>query len=104
VRDDSWVPHVGEGEREGLYWFGFWLPGSRTASPYWAEGLPRAFYSFSISFWFSFSCFLFLFLSFAKMLQINSNHFQKFSKNQCNDLTLQENSFSELEQDFQKVS
>jgi hypothetical protein len=40
---------------------------------------------------FSFSVFLFLLYLLQKMLQINSNHFQKFSKNQCNDLTLQEN-------------
>jgi hypothetical protein len=42
-------------------------------------------------FFFFFFCFLISFVSFAKMLQIISNHFQKFSRIQCNDLTLQEN-------------
>jgi hypothetical protein len=35
---------------------------------------------FLISFLFLFFCFLNSFVSFAKMLQINSNHFQEFSK------------------------
>jgi hypothetical protein len=53
-----------------------------------APGLFLVFFFFS-----SFLLFLFSisFISFAKLLQINSNHFQKNSKNQCNDLTLQEN-------------
>jgi hypothetical protein len=49
-------------------------------------GFPGPFSYFL--FFFFFFCFLNSFISFAKMLQINSNHFQKFSKNQCNDLTL----------------
>jgi hypothetical protein len=58
------------------------------------------FFDFFLVFFFLFSVFIFG----KKKLQFKSNHFQKFSKNQCNDLTLQENYFTELEQDFQKVS
>jgi hypothetical protein len=47
-----------------------------------------------IVFLFSFLLFSFLFsfsfITFANLIQIRPNHFQKFSKNQCNDLTLQE--------------
>jgi hypothetical protein len=57
---------------------------------YWAESFPGVLFLFSFLFFFFFY-FLISFVSSAKMLQINSNHFQKFSKNQCNDLTLQEN-------------
>jgi hypothetical protein len=59
---------------------------------FWAERVPRGPFSYFLFFSsFSFSVFLFLLYLLQKMLQINSNHFQKFSKNQCNDLTLQEN-------------
>jgi hypothetical protein len=57
----------------------------------WAEPFPSALFLFFPFFFLFFFCFLYFFISFAKMLQINSNHFQKNSKNQCNDLTLQEN-------------
>jgi hypothetical protein len=58
----------------------------------WAGSVPLGlFFVFFLFFLFSILYFLFSFLSFAKMLQFKSNHFQKFSKNQCNDLTLQEN-------------
>jgi hypothetical protein len=36
------------------------------------------------------------------MLQINSNHFLKFSKNQCNDLTLQETGFQNWNKIFKR--
>jgi hypothetical protein len=45
-------------------------------------GSPRPFFIFFISFPFYFSDFLVSLLSFARMLQIHSNHFQKLSKNQ----------------------
>jgi hypothetical protein len=54
---------------------------------------PRRPFSFSNSFSFSFSVFPISFIQFAKIPQINSNHFQKFSKIQCNALTQQENYF-----------
>jgi hypothetical protein len=68
------------GERRQRYPFGFarcWASGRFFG---WAESVPAAFYSFSKIFWFSFS--YFLFLSFARMLQIISNFFLKFSRNQ----------------------
>jgi hypothetical protein len=46
---------------------------------------------FLLFFLFSFSGFPISFILFANLIQIKPNHFQKFSKNQCNDLTLQEN-------------
>jgi hypothetical protein len=78
-----------EGERDtflGLFPAGPWA--SSDPRP---NRVPAAFYSFSFFFSLFFFCFLYSFILFAKMLQINSNHFQKYSKNQCNDLTLQEN-------------
>jgi hypothetical protein len=56
----------------------------------WAGSVPLGLLFFC-SLLFSFFYFLFSFLSFTKMLQFKSNHFQKNSENQCNDLTLQEN-------------
>jgi hypothetical protein len=54
------------------------------------NGVPWPFFYFYFVFFFSFLIFRFVSKSFAKRLQFNSNHFQKFSKNPCNDLTLQE--------------
>jgi hypothetical protein len=68
----------------------------------WAERVASALFHFYFVFFFFFFSFLIYFVSFAKMLQINSNHFQKFSKNQCNDLTLQKTSFSEFGTRFSK--
>jgi hypothetical protein len=45
----------------------------------WTEKLPAAFSAFLNSFSFFFFCFLVYFPTFAKMFQINSNHFLKFS-------------------------
>jgi hypothetical protein len=59
----------------GLGLVGLWAPSE--AGP---KAIPRAFSYFLFFFLFSFSGFLFLFLSFAKMLQINSNFFHKFCK------------------------
>jgi hypothetical protein len=63
---------------------GIWAPGW----PRWLRLLLSPFFLFCFPF-LLFSVFLISFVSFAKMLQINSNQFLKFSKNQCNDLTLQ---------------
>jgi hypothetical protein len=57
----------------------------------WAGMVPGAIFYFYFIFFFSFSVFLISFILFANLIQIKPNHFQKFSKNQCNDLTLQEN-------------
>jgi hypothetical protein len=46
----------------------------------WAEWLPRGLFLFYFIFFFFFFCFLISLILFAKMLQINSNHFQNFSK------------------------
>jgi hypothetical protein len=81
---------VGEGEGRG-YRFGEKVSGLQVDSGLGRKGFPRVLFLFSFLFFFFFFCFLISFVSFAKMLQINSNHFQKFSKNQCNDLALQEN-------------
>jgi hypothetical protein len=67
------------------------LLGHGLASSLGRNGAPWPFSYFLFFSSFSFSVFLFLLYYLQKMLQINSNHFQKFSKNQCNDLTLQEN-------------
>jgi hypothetical protein len=91
VGDDRWVPPVSEGEREEGCTGSGEVSGPRARFFVGPKGLPGVLFLFSFLFFFFFFCFLISFVSFAKMLQINSNQFQKFSKNQCNDLTLQEN-------------
>jgi hypothetical protein len=60
---------------------GLYVAGPRGDSSAGPNRSPWPFILFLISFLvFSFSYFLFLFLSFAKMLQTNSNFFLKFSK------------------------
>jgi hypothetical protein len=77
---DAWGPRVGEGERgggtdSGQRRFGPWVP-----FLIWAEGFPRPFSIFFSSLLLFFFLFSNSFVSFAKKLQINSNHFQEFSK------------------------
>jgi hypothetical protein len=70
-----------------------------------ASGRPKwlRFFSLFFLFWFFSFCFLFGFISFAKLFQINSNHFQKFSKIQGKVLNQQQTCFSKMKQDFQKA-
>jgi hypothetical protein len=83
-RDDRWGPPVSEGREGRGYRFGegaSWAAGLIWS---WARWFPRG--PFSIFIFLSLFPFLFSisFVSFAKRLQINSNHFQKFSKIQNN--------------------
>jgi hypothetical protein len=89
--DDRWVPPVSRRKEKR------WVPvrerryGPRADSVTGPNRFPGSISIFISSFLLFFFCFLISFVSFAKMHQINSNHFQKFSKNQSNDLTLQKN-------------
>jgi hypothetical protein len=78
---DRWVPPVIRGREEEGTLSGClvrWAAGRFGVGP---ERVPAVQFSyFSCSFSFSFFCFLISILSFANMLQINSNHFQEFSK------------------------
>jgi hypothetical protein len=57
-----------------------WLAGPRASLTSGPKGFPRGPSLFFCSLSFSLFCFLISFVDFAKLLQINSNHFQKFSK------------------------
>jgi hypothetical protein len=78
-------------EGEGDTVSGLFPAGPRASSDPRPNRVPAAFYSFSFFFSLFLFCFFILSYHLQKKLQINSNHFQKYSKNQCNDLTLQEN-------------
>jgi hypothetical protein len=78
---DMWVPPVIDGRGEKLTPSGFWPGGPWAASRAGLNGIPRPVFIFILFSSYSFSVFPISFLLFAKMLQINSNHFQKFSKN-----------------------
>jgi hypothetical protein len=84
-RSDGRGPHVGE-EEEGSgipVWERF--PGPRAHFLFWAERVPRGPFSyFLFLFFFFLFCFLISFVSFAKMLQIKSNHFINSSNIPCN--------------------
>jgi hypothetical protein len=73
--------HLSLGRREGAYRFGFLTPGG----PWAACGtgpirFPGSIFIFFSSLLLFFFYFLNSFIDFAKMLQINSNHFQNFCK------------------------
>jgi hypothetical protein len=68
----------GKGRTEG-YHFGF-DTGLRLASGVGLKGFPGVLFHIFLSFVLFFFYFLISFTDFAKMLQINSNHFQKFCK------------------------
>jgi hypothetical protein len=77
--------HCQRGEERKRYRFGMRGKQAVDLFFFWAEWVPRGPFHIFIFF----SSFLFLFFVFLlyllpKMLQINSNHFQKFSKNQHN--------------------
>jgi hypothetical protein len=80
--DDRWVPPVGEGG--GRKRIPLWV---LTPGGPWAVGRNGSMGPFSIFFYFlfffSFSVSI-SFITFVKLFQINSNHFQEFSKNQHN--------------------
>jgi hypothetical protein len=76
-------PHVSEGERDAAYRFGRGIAGPRAPFSVGPKGLPRPLFLFSFLF-----CFLISFVSFAKMLQIDSNQFVKFPRIQHNNLEL----------------
>jgi hypothetical protein len=69
------------------------LDGPRARSPVGLKGFPGSISIFISSFLFFFFCFLISFLEFAKLLQINSNHFQKFCKIQGKVLNQQQTCF-----------
>jgi hypothetical protein len=80
---DGWGPLSVRGGEGARYRFGRGLVGPRAASPYWAEGFPEAQFIFFFLFFsssFLLFCFSISFTDFAQLLQINSNHFQKFCK------------------------
>jgi hypothetical protein len=80
VRSDWWGPRVSVGREEAEIPFRVRLPGLRAGSSSGPKGSPGPSFIFFFLFFFFFFCFLISFLDFAKKLQINSNHFQKFSK------------------------
>jgi hypothetical protein len=86
--DDMRGPHGSEGREDRGYRFGAgrcWAVGSFWP---WAGKASRGPFSyFSLLYFFFFFCFLNSFTDFAKMLQINSNHFQRFYKNHCKVLS-----------------
>jgi hypothetical protein len=69
-----------EGERVPGYHFGVRGNGPWARSSAGLIRSPGPVFLFSFLFFFFFFCFLISFVSFAKMLQINSNHFQNFQK------------------------
>jgi hypothetical protein len=73
---DRWGRDVSEGRGAAAYSFGtvqYWSSGRMLA---WAGSVPAAFFSLF------FFHFLISFITFANGVQIKSNNFQKFSKNQ----------------------
>jgi hypothetical protein len=77
---DTWGPRVSERKKIRVYRFGFagkWAVGCFSS---WAEGFPGVHFIFLFVLFFFLFCFLISFVTFAKMLQNHSNHFQKFSK------------------------
>jgi hypothetical protein len=85
-KEDDWRvgPTVSEGRRGNGTDSGCGVNRSWTSSSSGPNGFPGVLFIFLFSFLLFFSVFRISFVSFAKMLQINSNHFQKFSKNQHN--------------------
>jgi hypothetical protein len=85
--DDTRGPHGSEGREGRGYRFGvgrcwvvvgFWS---------WAERLPRVRFHIFLFFTSFLFCFLNSFTDFAKMLQNNLNHFQRFYRNHCKVLS-----------------
>jgi hypothetical protein len=80
-RADEGVPPVSEERREkGIPFRDCFLLGCGPILVPGQMGSPGPF-----SYFLFFFCFLISFIVFAKLLQINSNHFQKFSKIQINN-------------------
>jgi hypothetical protein len=73
-------PRASERKRKGVYRFGFSLLGRRPRVVLGLKAPPGSFYIFICLLPFLFLVFPISFVSFAKRLQINSNHFQGFSK------------------------
>jgi hypothetical protein len=94
---DSTCHWVGE---RGTYRFGFLAPGGQWA----ACGTGPKFIPEALFFFFSFSVFLIPFIDFAKLLQMKSNHFQKFCKIQDKVLNQQQTCFQNQNNIFIKRS
>jgi hypothetical protein len=97
-----WGRVVSRRGRRERYRFGKGFLGCGLVSSSGPKGFPEALFLIFFSFLLFLFLFSYFFILFAKMLQTKSNHFQKFSKNQCNDLTLQETRFQNWNKIFKR--
>jgi hypothetical protein len=83
---DGWGRVVGVRRKGQWYRFGVRLAGPQAETRAGLDWLPGALFLFYFVFFFFFFCFLISFISFAYMIQIDSNQNANFSKIQLNIL------------------